>query len=345
MKCSLCTYHPERGVKIYNSLDGLDACLPDDRIWVDIESSEAQPLSLVAARFGLHELSVEDCLTPGHTPKIDDFGNYLFIILRSMRPLAELEDFWPDARFLRGWTEEKDPEAAEEEFVSRKVGIYLSERFVVTYRRVEVSWLDALVRQAFQDPGSLLAAGTDVVAHRVVDVLIDRFMRGLHFFERMLERMEQKIMRDHDEFEMGALLDVKRTLLTLREISRAQRIVISKLANDPSMLIPKMQRRYFKDIDDHATDILNDLDKEVDTLHGLRDAYFTYANMRLGDTMRVLAVITTLVAPVNVLVGVYGMNFEAMPLLHNPSGFWLIMSLIVCLTLLMLVFFRRRKWM
>ncbi|RME59299.1 MAG: magnesium and cobalt transport protein CorA, partial [Candidatus Dadabacteria bacterium] len=101
---------------------------------------------------------------------------------------------------------------------------------------------------------------------------------------------------------------------------------------------------YFRDIDDHVVTILNTLDKEIETLISIRDSYFAMANIRLGDTMRILTVITTIVAPLNIVTGIYGMNFTAMPMLHSPSGFWFIMALMVVLATLMLLYFRSKRW-
>lgn len=342
------SYDEEGGLLFEEGIGALELASRGSCVWVDIETKDPEILEAVATKFNLHELSIEDCLTPGHFPKLDDYGSYLFMIFRGLKPFQNL-------RKLNPLLEEEDndspptraPNAEENEHTdraTRKVAMYLSDRFVITYRRKEVNWLDAVARQVNQYPEQTIAQGPETVAHKVVDVLVDRSLRGLEFFDRLIDDLEDKSVETPEEFEMADLLSVKRTLASLRIVMRDQRSVISKLATDKSMIKDAQRRRYFKDIDDHAITIINSLDKLIDETLGLRDAYFAMANVRLGDTMRILAVITTIGVPLHIVVGLYGMNFTAIPLLHNPHGFWFIVVLMIALAILMLFYFRNKRW-
>lgn len=343
MPATYLTFTPETGLTELSSPEQLAVLPLNALIWIDIESEDGGPLQAVAAQLGLHELTVEDCLTPGHFPKIEDFTNYLFIVTRALKPLSELEAVWEKDE-LEPVPQVGTQAAEEQERYTRKVAMYLSERFVITFRRYEIAWLDALVRHVQQSPEASLALGTDALAHRVLDVLTDRFARGLTFFERIVDNMEHVAIDADANFQMAGALDLKRELLTLKQIVRDERIVITKLATDPLLRIRKQQRRYFKDIDDHLIDIFHTIEQQIDSLIGLRDAYFALANVRLNDTMKVLAVITTVAAPVNIVVGIYGMNFHWMPLLSHEYGFWIFIGTILLLTSMILVFFRRKRW-
>ncbi len=311
---------------------------PALRIWVDIESEDDTELSQIAKIFGLHELTVEDCLTPGHFPKIEDYGSYLFMIFRGLKSWAEVEEVWESVDL------KEENRAEEHELFSRKVAIYLSQTFIITYRRREVAWLDALMRQMKQDPMRLLTSGTDQVAHRVIDVLIDRVMRGVGFFDKVMDDFEDKALGYSESLDVAELLELKRDISALRNVMRIQRAVISRLAHDPGFIRERTKRRYFKDIDDHALTVLSSLDKHIEAALSIRDTYLAMSNVRLGDTMRVLTVITTIAAPLNIVVGLYGMNFEAIPLLHNKNGFWFIVWLMLAVGVGMLLYFRRKRW-
>lgn len=344
MSVTIYLYHPERGLEVHESEEILRCWPQDATLWVDVETQDPEVLSKVASYLGLHELSVEDCLTPGHFPKIDDYGNYFFLIFRAIKSHYEVERVLSNEKAL---SEPSQPEALDddqEDKFTRKIALYLSDKFILTYRRLSVPWLDAIVRQVKQHPEASIGRGTDVLAHRVVDVLTDRFMRGLNFFESNIEQMETVAIREPDQFDIGKVLELKGELVWLRHMLRDQRVVISKLAADQTVPIKKQQRRYFKDIEDHAVEALTTMDKLIDDVLGLRDAHISYSNMRLGDTMRVLTVITTLAAPLNILIGLYGMNFEAMPFLHNPHGFWFLVCSMVLIALLMLLYFRKKHW-
>ena len=351
---SLAVFIHQTGLPLerYESLDVLKNAPEGATVWVDLETEDPKEMAAVAEHFGLHELTIEDCLTPGHFPKIEVFGTYVFLLLRSLKPWSVVEDIW---KALSSQLEETDEtivrlaqkikENAEEGKLTRKIAIIFSRKFIITFRRREISWLDALVRQISQSPERYLALGTDALAHRVIDVLTDRFLRGINFFEGVIELAEDESVADPAHFDMGHVLELKRALGWLRQIIGDQRQVISRLASDPTLPIQEQQRRYFVDIEDHVEDIANIIDKQVDSLAGVRDAYFASANVRLSDTMRVLAIITTIAAPLNVLVGLYGMNFDSMPFLHHHNGFWLMVLAMIVMSVFMLFYFRRKKWL
>ncbi len=339
MSLSIIKFEQDEPCEFYNSLDELGDLSPGEQVWVDIETDNIAELTTVASYFGFHELTVEDCLTPGHFPKIDDYGGYLFMILRGFKPWSEVEEIWES---------EDEEEIIDKEDVNhlftRKIAIYLSQNFIVTHRRKEVAWLDAVVRQVQQSPDRLLRDGTEGIAHRVIDVLIDRFMRGMVFFDNIIDTFEDLALEDSDDFEVTDLFEVKRELSFLRQIARNQRSLVGRLSSDPTLIQDNQRRRYFKDIDDHAVAILRMLDKQIQAVLSIRDSYLALANVRLGDTMRILTVITTIAAPMNIVVGLYGMNFDAIPLLHSPAGFWVILFLMLLVAIAMLFFFRQKKW-
>jgi len=232
----------------------------------------------------------------------------------------------------------------EQESYTRKVAIFLSQNLIVTYRRKEVAWLDALVRRAKTKPELTLAEGTEGVAHRVIDVLTDRFMRGLGFFENVIDGFEDIALRKPDDFEVQDLFEVKRELVYLRQVARHQRSIVAQLASDQTLISDSQRRRYFKDIDDHTVAIVRSLDKQIQEVISIRDSYIAVANIRLGDTMRILTVITTIAAPLNIVVGLYGMNFTAIPLLDSPYGFWLVVTAMLFMAIIMLGYFRQKRW-
>jgi magnesium transporter len=327
MPVTVLTYDPETGISSFDTI-AEDLRIPErGAVWIDIYSSDGLELNQIAQRFGLHELTVEDCLTPDHFPKIEEFGSYLFILLRGLRTslTGEATTF------------------GDEPF-THKLAIYLSNRFIITYRRQEISWLDALARQVHQNPEKTLLLGPDALAHRVIDILFDRFERGLEQYERLIDGYEKRTAHSPEDFEMFEVLELKSKLVSLRQICRAQRSIILKLSGDQLNLIDPARLRYFKDIDDQAISLINTIDKQIDATQSLRDSYFALSNVRLGDTMRVLAVITTLLAPLNVIAGLYGMNFVHIPMLHSPNGFWIIVAVMGVSTALLLVLFKRKRW-
>ena len=163
-------------------------------------------------------------------------------------------------------------------------------------------------------------------------------------FDRIIENLEDTALEAPNEFEISDVLAAKRSLGTLRQLMREQLLVITRLANERTLIKQQRLRRYFKDVEDHAAALIREIDQLIDTLTGVREAYFAMANVRLGDIMRVLTVFTTIGVPLNIIVGLYGMNFEAIPMLHSPYGFWMVVVAMVLLVVAMLLLFRRKMW-
>lgn len=343
MQVTILVYRPGSELEIYQGLKDLKHCAPENSVWVDLQSDDPEELRIIASHFRLHELTIEDCFTPGHFPKVEDFGNYLFCIFRSIKTGPELEQIWSHTLNDEETLSEETWDRDNEEIYTRKVAVYLSEKFLITFRRREVPWLDAVLRQVTQIPDKTIGIGSDVLIYRVTDVLTDRFSRGVGFFERLIDRLEDSAIEDPDVFKISDILTLKKDLTSMRQLMREQRSVIARVAADDD-LIRENQRKYFRDIDDHALSIVKSLDKEIEALLALRDTYFAMANVRLGDTMRILAIITTIAAPLNIIVGLYGMNMQALPLGHHPFGFWIILALMLCLSILMIVVFRKKHW-
>lgn len=321
-------------IKVYEDLEILQSITPDEIVWIDIESSEQTEFSAIANKYNLHELTLEDSYSSGHSPKIDQYNNYYYLILRSLKPNYELNQiFESDA-----WND------VEEEKYSIAVNTYLSSNFIITHRQKELPWLDAAIRQTKLHPDSLLKLGVDGIVYRVFDILTDRFLRDLIFFDKIIDRSEDTALEDSDSFDLANLMNLRRDLNTLRQISREQRVIISRLASDPDLIRDRARRRYFKDIDDHQLAILKMLDKQIESISSVRDVYFAMNNVRLNEIMRILAVITTIAVPLNVIVGIYGMNFDSMPLEHNQYGFWFVSIFLIAIVFVMLLYFKKNKW-
>jgi magnesium transporter len=301
----------------------------DEFIWIDIRTVDGNLLRDFAELYEFDELSVEDALTPHHYPKLEDFGNYRFMLLRALRPPKSLMS-------------EEEQETDEEQH-TQTLSFYYTENLLVTHRALPLTWLDELFDSVGRLRWRVPIKGAAIV-HQIIDTMVDRFMRDLVVFEDRLESMENLVVEDLSRFELSDTLMFKRELTTLRHIIRDQRVVVMRFANETPGLRDGNLHRLFRDVDDHLRVVLGTVDKQIDSIDGLRDVYFAMANIQLGDILKVLAVITTVGAPLQIIVGMYGMNFGHMPLLHEPYGFWIVTGLMILLVALMLMVFKRLRW-
>ncbi len=338
MAINMMVFKAEGNLECYESLDALETITEADTVWIDLEKEPQEVLQQLALHFNLHELTIEDCYDVDHSPKLDDYGRYLFMIFRSFSPKLFFQEDAAEEK------EEEEPHEATEDEYTQALAIYLAENFIITSRLQEISWLDALILRSKQYPEKTAVSGTDTLTHAIVDVLIDRFSRGLNYFENTIDEMEDLIIEKPDEFEVADIIQLKRRLSYLRQIMRDQKVVISRLAHEATLIRERQLRRYFRDIEDHANAITKTIDSQIESLSGIRDVYFAMANVRLGDIMRILAVITTIAVPLNLIAGMYGMNFDILPIAHNQWGFWIIAVLMLVIVAAMLVFFRKKHW-
>ncbi|MCB0335284.1 MAG: magnesium transporter CorA family protein [Bdellovibrionales bacterium] len=334
MTYSAFKFTPDGAVLSFLTQAELDADTNQGFIWIDLETQDPEQMLKLAEGYRLHELTLEDALTPGHYPKLEDFGAYYFLIFRSLNP----------SLFTEEDGDQNNDELDDIERYTKGISIFLSENFVITHRMFELPWLDAVQRQIERGRAENVPQSTDEIAHRVIDVLTDRFARTLAQVDYKIDSYEEQAIEHPEDFELTDVLQLKRELGVLRQIMRDQRVIISRLAHDPLVIKAKHQRRYFKDIEDHAIAAIKTISNQIESLVNIRDVYFAMANVRLGDIMRILAVITTLAVPLNLVVGFYGMNFDVIPFLHDPDGFWLIVVFMIVVSIGMLFFFRRQRW-
>ncbi|MGI6680503.1 MAG: magnesium transporter CorA family protein [Bdellovibrionota bacterium] len=309
-----------------------------DYYWVNVQIEDTAELPQIAKFFKLHELSVEDCMTPRHFPKIEDHGAYIFAIFRGLKSKL---DIWEDLVKYEDITRE-----TEEENLTHKLALYYSKSFLISVQTIQIPWLEALIRQ-IKSQDSITSQFTPplYLFYRLVDVLVDRFSRGLSEFNEAIDTLEDLAIEETEDFKISYILQIKRKLTYLRQISKDQELVAQKIEYTTDITLDHSMKKYFRDIRDHTIDISKTIDKQISDVLSIRDAYLALVNVKLGDIMRILAIITTIAVPLNVIVGLYGMNFEVIPLLHNESGFWIVSVSMVIICVLMLLFFKKERWL
>lgn len=322
-------------IEIFEDLSCLAQVEENDLIWVDVETDQPEDLEELSNFFQLHELAIEDCFTIGHFPKLEEYNNCLFLMIRGLKNTAEIEE-------IRN-SEELDEEYNSEK-LTRGIGIFLGKNFIITHRLYEVSWLDAFLRQFKNSPEIYENFNPQDLALRICNTLSSRFLRGVNYFEDEIDLIEDDIIQRPEKFDMLNLLDIKRDLNILISITRDQKTIFSRLSQEPNLVSSRQIRRYYKNIEDRMSTSMQSLQRLIDNLGSVRDVYLAVSNVRLNEIMRVLAVITTLTAPLNVIAGVYGMNFGRIPFADYHYGFFFIVSMMVLTTFLLLAYFRKKRW-
>lgn len=296
-------------------------------LWVDFEGEpDAVADPILREMFGFHPLAVEDALKQAHSAKVDDWGEYLYIVCHSMT-----FDFQRDT-YLH--TEELD--------------IFLGKNYLVTHHDTPIPAVQ-LVIDACQRDERHVKRGPDHLLYRLLDELVTGYMPIIDTIDEAVNEIEDMVFQRNEPQIIGRIFALKRSLLTMRRIVDPQREVLNKLARDTYTVIDPKDRVFFRDVYDHLVR-LHDINESMrDLVGGSLDTYLSVVSNRMNEVMRTLTVFTTLFMPISFIAGFFGMNFfQAVPpheeWTTNPM-FVLTILLMVAVPLTMYLWIKQRRWM
>ena len=291
------------------------------RIWIDLDEPTPDELAALAAWYSLDAEALEDCTHGEQRPRIDEFDTYIFLVLYGAGDFEE-----------------------DEEFTPHKIGIFFSERFVITVHADPMTSIRSLRERSEKHADFLLNRGTDFLLYSVIDHVVDRYALMIDALEDKVEVLEdQALAHDAGASVLEALSDLKRDMIHLRRVIMSQREVIEPFATGEYDYIAEALASRFLHVRDHLTKNLELVEGLRDLLQGVRDNYNATLANRLNAIMKTLTLFATLLMPLTFLTSVYGMNV-GLPFQDNPIAFWVIACAMVALTASMAVYFWFKKW-
>jgi magnesium transporter len=186
--------------------------------------------------------------------------------------------------------------------------------------------------------------GADYLVYALIDAIIDNYFTILEKLGETIEDMEDKLVTSPTSETLQTLHDLKREMIFLRKSVWPLREVVNRLERSESPLIKKSTRVYFRDVYDHTIQVMDSVDTFRDMLSGMLDIYLSSISNRMNEIMKVLTVIATIFIPLTFIVGIYGMNFKYMPELGQRWGYPAVLILMLAITIAMLIYFRKKKW-
>jgi len=296
-------------------------------LWVDLSAEPADICQPILESFGFHRLAIDDALQETHSPKIDDWGDYVYVVLNYMHLNGEKAGAW-------------ETEVDE-------LDTFLGTNYIVTHHdhpleAIEVTW------SACQNELRHLQEGADHLFYKIVDNLVADYMPIVEKIDLAIDEIEDQVFDRPTTRTLEQLFTLKRVLLAMRRILLPQREVLNKLARDDYRVIDPRDRIFFRDIYDHIVR-LHDLNETLrDLVGGVLDTYLSVVNNRMNEIMKTLTTITTLFMPITFLTGFFGMNFfEPVAGLVGWTSRQAFMFTLILLTLLsvgMYLWMRRRTW-
>ena len=295
-------------------------------LWVDFVSEPPEIAQPILESFKFHHLAIDDALQETHAPKIDDWGDYLYIVLNYMH-LVKNTDPW-------------DTEVDE-------LDIFLGRNFVITHHDNPVASIDETWDMCQRDP-RYAKDGPDHLLYKIIDATVMNYMPIIEKIDEEIDWIEDQVFDRPSSQTLARLFTLKRVLLAMRRILLPQREVLNKMARDEYQVIDLKDRIFYRDIYDHLVR-LHDVNESLrDLVSGALDTYLSVINNRMNEVMKTLTIITTLFMPLTFVTGFFGMNFfAANPPYENwtlPTVFYGTLGLMLLTPVFMFFWMRRRTW-
>jgi magnesium transporter len=290
--------------------------------WLNIDGvQKTEVIEKIGKHFNLHPLTVEDVANTEQRPKMEDFENYVYIVLRMLQY-----------------------DQQEDEIVSEQLSLILGSNWIISFQENEGDVFNPLRERLRNDKGKIRKMHVDYLLYSLIDAVVDNYFLVLEKMGEKIEDIEEELIVNPQPTTLHALNNLKRHSIALRKSVWPLREVISSLERCESGLIKKTTRVYLRDIYDHTIQVIDSVETFRDTLSSMIDIYLSSVSNRLNEVMKVLTMIATIFMPLTLIAGIYGMNFQHMPEFSSPWGYPLVLLSMILISGLMLFYFKRKKW-
>jgi magnesium transporter len=296
----------------------------EGELWVDIDSVDFHQHALLEKVFGFHPLAIEDTLSPGSRVKLEEYDRYIFVVASGLR-------------FDRATLDPFDLETFNLYF-------FLGKNFLVTVHAIASPSCDSTRDRLMRNP-DLLGRGAEMTMHAIIDQSVDAYFPIVEQLNDLVDGLEEKLFESFDERLIHEIFKAKRSAFAFRRHIGPLREVLNVLTNRPSVYIRSETQLYYRDVYDHTIRIMESVDAVRDLMAGVLETYLSQTNNRMNKVMKQLSVVATIALPLIVVGGIFGMNFSAMPLTHEPLGFYWAIGSMVAVSAVFVWWLKKNKWL
>jgi magnesium transporter len=309
-------------------LKSVEECFPykdkPSMTWVNIDGiHQKEILEKLSACFGFHPLVMEDIMNTDQRPKMEDYADYLYIVLKML------------------YYNEKENKISTEQ-----VSLIVAPHIVISFQEgLEGDVFGPLRERIKNDKGKIRKMGSDYLAYSMIDAIVDSYFMILEKLGEKIELLEEELISVPKMDTLHEIHYLKREMIFLRKAVWPLREVISMMVRGESPLIHDSMKIYLRDVYDHTIQVIDTIETLHDMVTGMLDIYLSSVSNRLNAVMKVLTIIATIFIPLTFIVGVYGMNFKYMPELEWRYGYPMIWAFMLAVGISMLILFRKKNWL
>ncbi|WP_439151766.1 magnesium/cobalt transporter CorA [Winogradskyella sp.] len=294
----------------------------DSVTWINIDGlKHTKKIESIGKQYDLHPLVLEDIVNTSQRPKIDEYEDYLFVVLKMLYY-------------------DKD-----EKIVVEQVSIVLGKNYVLTFQESEDDVFSIIRERIRLGNGRIRGLKSDYLMYALIDAVVDHYFHIIETLGNKIEDLETELFagnaRDNINIEVQQL---KREILKVRRAIFPLREIINRIEKGEHQLIFKRTITYYRDIYDHLIQVSENIDIYREMIWSLMDMYMTTISNRMNEVMKVLTIMSSIFIPLSFLAGLYGMNFKYMPELEYRYGYFVLLGVMLILFISLLFYFKRKKW-
>lgn len=290
--------------------------------WINIDGLRKADVETVASHFDIHPLLVEDILSINQRPKVEEMESIIFLLLNML--------YYND-----------ENHTVEQEQIS----IVLGKDYVISFQEDATKDVFNPLRTRLKMANSKIRqSNADYLCYAMTDLIVDNYFLVMEKLGERIELLEEEIIRRSDTQSLGKINKLRKELIVLKRNIAPVRDILSSILRSDSDLLDDRTTKYFNDVYDHIIQAYDLTENYRDIMVSLQDLYINNVNLRMNEVMKVMAIVTCLLAPATVIGGIFGMNFQEVPLLQNHWGFWIAMAIMLLIPVWMLRAFKRRGW-
>lgn len=317
-------YNPEN-VKVLKSdhfTEILSQWNKEQITWLNVMGlSETDQIETIGKHFGIHNLVLEDMVNTRQRPKVDEYDNYIFMVLKMV---------WLD----------------KEEYISEHISLILGENYVLSFQEAENDVFEKLRDRIINSLGIIRTRGAEFLMYSILDIIVDHYFVVIDDVGNRLEKLENSIFRGTaDDVIVQNLQILKPEIFQLKKVVAPMRDIASQLKNSEHKLLHQKSYNYLRDLHDNCVQILENVEMYREMAMSVTDMYISTLNNKMNEVMKVLTIMASIFIPLTFIAGVYGMNFVNMPELEWENGYYYVLILMLFIIIIMLIYFKRKKWL
>ncbi len=306
--------------------ESIDACFvfkeKPSVTWINVDGLQVDIIQRLGDCYGFHPLVLEDILNTDQRPKLEDYGDYVYIVLKMLH-------------------NEERPE-----ILTEQISLILGGNFVISFQEgIEGDVFDTVRSRIRTGKGRIRTMGADYLAYSLIDAIVDNYFVILEKVGERVEDLEDELIVNPSPKTLRAIHELKREMIFLRKAVWPLREVINTMGREETSMVKDSTRIYLRDVYDHTIQIIDSIETARDMLSGMLDIYLSSMSNRMNEIMKFLTIIGTIFIPLTFIAGVYGLNFEFMPELKWRWGYYGLWGVRAGIGIFMLLYFKRRKWL